>query len=116
MIHVAGTNDVSGDPIQSEFEVQGKKVSFDAIGVAAVRLDSNGNPEALAAGSLKSFRSENFEINLDERLDLALWIDQNGQWNGVVQGFNGTIPQELLRITRNWKRLGLPEPFLQKGK
>ena len=112
MILVAGTNNVSGDPIQSEFEVQGKKVSFDAIGVAAVRLDSNGNPEALAAGSLKSFRSENFEINLDERLDLALWIDQNGQWNGVVQGFNGTIPQELLRITRNWKRLGLPEPSL----
>lgn len=116
MIHIAGTNNVSGDPIQSEFEVQGKKVSFDAIGVAAVRLDNNGNPEALAAGSLKSFRSENFEINLDERLDLALWIDQNGQWNGVVQGFNGTIPQELLRITRNWKRLGLPEPSLQRGK
>jgi len=110
VINVAGTNNISGDTILKEFEIGGNKVSFDAIGIAAVRLDLNGNPEAIAAGSLKSFRCGNIEINLNERLDLALWIDQNGQWRGVIQGLQGTVPQELLKITRNWKRIGLPEP------
>jgi len=109
VINVAGTNNISGDTILKEFEIGGNKVSFDAIGIAAVRLDLNGNPEAIAAGSLKSFRCGNIEINLNERLDLALWIDQNGQWRGVIQGLQGTVPQELLKITRNWKRIGLPE-------
>ncbi len=110
VINVAGTKDISGDPIRTEFKINEYPVSIDAIGVAAVRLDKNGNLEALAAGSLKTLKTSKLEINLDERLDLALWIDKAGKWHGVVQGLHGTIPQELLQITTNWTRLGLPEP------
>ncbi|MDO9581065.1 MAG: hypothetical protein Q7J06_10965 [Bacteroidales bacterium] len=47
--------------------------------------------------------------NVDERLDIALWIDQKGQWKGVIQGLNGEIPKALTEITGNWSRLNLPE-------
>jgi hypothetical protein len=78
--------------------------------VAAVRLDGNGEVQALAAGSLKFFKAGDFEINLDERLDIALWIDENGQWKGLIQGLKGEIPAVLRRITGNWEQVGLPEP------
>jgi hypothetical protein len=110
VIHVAGTDEVSGDPIAAVFEISGHPVTFDAIGVAAVRLDGNGEVQALAAGSLKFFKAGDFEINLDERLDIALWIDENGQWKGLIQGLKGEIPAVLRRITGNWEQVGLPEP------
>jgi hypothetical protein len=110
IIHIAGTNDISGDPIMKEFKIGEYPVTFDAIGIAAVRLDEDGEVQALAAGSLKSFKSGDFEINLDERIDLALWVDDNGQWKGIIQGWDGTIPQELKKITHNWDRLNIPDP------
>ncbi len=110
IICIAGTNDISGDPIQKEFKVGEYTVSFDAVGIAAVRLDEKGNPEALAGGSLKFFKCGNFEINLDERLDIALWLDDEGQWKGIIQGLDGEIPQALVGITDNWQRINLPVP------
>ena len=110
VIHVAGTDKVSGDPITAVFEINGYPVAFDAIGVAGVRLDKNGEVQAFAAGSLKSFKAGDFEINLDKRLDMALWRDENGQWEGLVQGLKGEIPAVLRRITGNWEQVGLPEP------
>ncbi len=110
VIHIAGTNDISGDPIQKEFEVNGNNVKIDAMGVAAVRLDDDGNLEALAAGSLKSFQSEKFELILDKRVDLALWKGKDGKWKGIVQGYEGDIPKKLLSITKNWERIKLPSP------
>ncbi len=110
VIHVAGTHDVSGDPIRTEFKIKNHPVSIDAVGVAAVRLDDKGDLQALCAGSLKSFKTGNFEINLDERMDLALWMDDEGQWKGIIQGWQGAIPEELKKITDNWERLNLPEP------
>jgi len=110
VIHVAGTNDVSGDPIKKDFKIGEYPVSFDAVGIAAVRLDKNGNLEALAAGSLKSFKGGNMEINLDEPLDMALWKDKNGQWKGIIQGLKGDVPQNLMQITDKWERVNLPDP------
>jgi hypothetical protein len=72
-------------------------------------LDSNGNLQALAASGLKYFSAGKLEIKLDDRTDLALWIDQKGQWKGVIQRLEGNVPAELRKITENWSGLSLPE-------
>lgn len=109
IIHVAGTDNVSGDIIDVAYEIKGFPVSFNAMGVAAVRLNDKGAVQALAAGGLKSFKSNHFEINLDERTDLSLWMDDAGAWRGIIQGGPDQVPAELMEITENWQRLGLPE-------
>lgn len=111
IIQIAGTNTVSGDPIQTDIEIKSYPVTFDAIGVAAARLDNNGELEALAAGGLKYFKVGNFEIKLNKRVDIAIWKDQQNKWKGVLQGWMDPIPTELLDITENWIRLNIPVPL-----
>ena len=110
-IQVAGTNTVSGDPIRSTVKVQGYPVTFDATGLAAVRLDHDGQPEAIVAGGMKSFRAGNMKINLDRRIDLALLKDKQGEWEGVVQDFEGEIPEQLLSLTKKWVKISKPSPL-----
>jgi len=110
VIQIAGTKNISGDTIKENFKINDFSVFVDAVGVAAVRVDSKGQPEALAASSLKSFKTGSFEINLKERLDVALWKDQNGKWQGIIQGGTGEIPAELKKLTENWTHLKLPTP------
>jgi hypothetical protein len=104
----AGENNVMGDSIQRSIVANGYPVSFDAVGFAAVRLRPDGSVEAMAAGDLKSFKTEGMQIDLKERADVALWQNANGEWQGVVQGCAGAIPKALAEITNNWKRLRLP--------
>jgi hypothetical protein len=110
VIHIAGTKNISGDTIHAEFKINNHDVFVDAVGVAAVRLDKNGSPKALAAGGLKSFKTGNFEIQLNDRVDMALWKNINGKWQGVIQGWDGDIPDVLLQITSDWSRLNVPVP------
>jgi hypothetical protein len=110
VIHVAGTASVSGDPIVTEMQIRNRIVSINAIGVAAVRLNDRGRLEALAAGGLKHFKSGDFEITLNERTDVALWVDRKGEWQGVLQSEDGLIPEQLMRITKRWTRLRVPVP------
>jgi hypothetical protein len=110
VVHVAGTKNISGDTIQTSFKVRNCDVSVDAVGVAAVRLDENGNLEALVAGGLKSFNAGNVEIRLDDRVDMALWKKPDGKWQGVIQGWQGDAPDALLQITADWERLRVPVP------
>lgn len=111
LIQVAGTNDAAGDPIRTTKKIGKYTVTFDAIGIAAVRLDKKGKLQALAASGLKSFQTNKLQIDLDERIDLALWIDENGELKGVIQGLKGEIPSQLQAITKNWERINLPENF-----
>lgn len=108
VILASGEDDVLGDPIRKTLKVKGRDVTFDAVGVAAVRTDGNGKVEALAAGGLKSFKAGDLSIELAQRIDLALWRDANGEWKGVLQDHNGPVPDALLAITKNWTRLGVP--------
>lgn len=101
-IHVVGTESAAGDPLTSD-----DSVAYDGMGVVAYRLDSNKKLEALAAGGLKKFNGGGFHIELEDRIDLALW-NENGAFVGVVQGWDGPIPEPLLAITSNWTRIGLP--------
>jgi hypothetical protein len=110
VIQVAGTTSVSGDPIVSEIEVRGLKVSVDALGVVAIRVNGDRRLSALVAGGLKHVRAGDLEISLDDRVDVAMWIDEGGEWCGVVQSASGAIPEPLARITKRWTRLRVPIP------
>jgi hypothetical protein len=111
VILASGEKDVMGDPIQKSVQVRGHEVSFDAVGVAAVRLDKDGKLEAMAAGALKSFHGGGLSIELPEPVDVALWRDAKGQWHGIVQGWTGPIPAPLSAITADWQRLTVPTPL-----
>jgi hypothetical protein len=45
-------------------------------------------------------------------MDLAMWINQEGEWEGVIQGWEGDIPPGLLELTTSWSRLALPVPYM----
>jgi hypothetical protein len=115
-IQIAAKNCVSGDPILFRKKIQGQTVSFDAVGVCAVRIGNNGEVEAIAAGGLKSFRSGDLKIEPGERLDLALWKNEKGEWEGAVQGWEKEIPDSLLKITGHWRKIGLPSPVPEQNK
>jgi len=110
-ILVAGTQDVSGDPIRTTMKVSGSDVVVDAIGVVGVRLGRDGRPAALAAGGLKRLEVGDFKIELPDRTDIALWRDVQGRWRGVLQGWNGTVPKPLAALTDQWQRLAIPRPL-----
>ena len=111
VIMTAGEKDPAGDAIQKTITVKGLKVTFDAIGIAAVRLDKNGKLEAMAAGGLKSFQGGGVNISVPTRADVALWKDKNGVWQGVLQDYEGAVPENLAEICTNWLRLEVPTPL-----
>ena len=111
LIQVAGTENRAGDAIQSKMNIGKYVVSFDAVGVAAIRLDDGGQVEALAAGGLLSVETGDFKIRLDNRLDLALRKDKQGNWEGIIQGCSD-IPKQLLKITKQWTKLKAPVPLI----
>jgi hypothetical protein len=108
VIVASGETDVLGDPIQKTIKVNGHDVTFDAVGVAAVRLNKAGKVEAMAAGGLKLFRAGDMTIELPERADVALWCDSQGEWQGALLGHDGPVPDVLARIALKWNRLRLP--------
>lgn len=111
VIRTAGEKDVAGDPIQETITVNGHHVIIDAVGIAGVRLTKDGQLEALAAGGLKSFTAGSLEIELPERIDMALWKDNTGAWQGVLQDYEGAVPKSLAAITGQWMRLAVPVPL-----
>lgn len=111
VILLAGEKQVTGDPIQATFEVKGRKVTVDAVGVAAVRLADDGTLEALAAGGLRQFEAGATKITLDPPADLALWREADGKTRGVLQDYPGPVPAALTTITSNWLRLEVPKPL-----
>ncbi|MEO9021829.1 MAG: hypothetical protein ABI237_19375 [Ginsengibacter sp.] len=110
VIIASGKNNVMGDSIRKSIVVEGRKVSFDAIGIAAVRLNKHGYIEAIAGGGLKSFKTETFSIDLPERMDIALF-KEHGKWRGIVQGYKGKLPATLTKITKDWTRIKIPEQY-----
>lgn len=110
LIVVSGEQHVMGDEINQSFQANSHSVYFNAIGVAAVRLNKKGEVEALAAGGLKSFKTPHLSLELPCRTDLVLYR-QNGEWKGIVQGLTGPLPGVLTDITKNWVQLRLPERY-----
>jgi len=110
VIQVAGTDNISGDTIRNTFKVADYEAVVDAVGVVAVHLDANGNVDAFVAGGLKYFKVNDFEINLDRRIDIAMWKNVKGVFQGVVQDFDGKLPETLTALTPHWDRLKIPVP------
>ncbi|MEI8247105.1 MAG: hypothetical protein WCI51_14835 [Lentisphaerota bacterium] len=108
---IAGEDCVHGDPIRETVEVKGHAVRFDAVGVAAVRLNDSGELVAMAAGGLKSFQGGGININLDTRIDLAIWKDKAGKWQGVLQDYEGPLSEDLKALGADWSRLSVPKSF-----
>ena len=79
--------------------------------MAAVRLDKDGKLEALAAGGLKRFAVGKTTIELPQRIDVALWKDEKGVWQGVLQDYAGDVPKDLAALCKHWTRLQVPEPL-----
>jgi hypothetical protein len=110
MVIVSGENDPTGDPIHQTITVANHEVRFDALGIAAVRLDRDGRLEAMAAGGLKFFSVGGISIDLPERADVALWRDGQGKMRGVLQDWKGPVPAALATLTASWLRLAVPTP------
>ena len=108
IIWVAGSHDVQGDRLQKTTTIHGRSVSIDATGVAAVRLDENGEIEAFAAGGLRRIFAGSLELTLDRAADVAMWRDDKGRFRGVLQGHEGPVPDALESITSDWVRLAVP--------
>ncbi len=111
VVVISGAETVSGDVIDTTLHVGGHEVTADAVGVIGVRLRKDGSLDALAAGGLKRFKAGTFEIELPQRVDVALWRDRQGDMHGVLQGCQGPVPAPLSAITTQWRRLAVPTPL-----
>jgi hypothetical protein len=109
---VSGAEAAAGDAIQRTISIAGHDVAVDAIGLVAIRLDKQGHVNALAAGGLKSLSAGDLQIELAERVDLALWRDSQGRIHGVLQDWPGPVPAALTKLTDAWQRLAVPVPLL----
>lgn len=105
----SGRTQVLGDPIRGVLDPGPGELRYDAVGVLGVRLDGAREIQALAAGGLRLFVGGGLRLELAEPVDLALWRDSQGQWQGVVLGLNGPVPEPLARLTSRWTRLRWPE-------
>jgi hypothetical protein len=55
--------------------------------------------------------TDKFNIELPERVDLALWRDSRGHFHGVLQGWVGPVPAALQKLTQDWLHLSVPAPL-----
>ncbi len=99
----------AGDPIRETLTIGDCSFEIRAEGLFAVRIGTDGTLQALAAGGLSRICGPEIELNMDEAVDVALWHDSKGDWEGVVQDIpDGRIPSPLRRLTENWRILSIP--------
>ena len=53
----------------------------------------------------------NQKIELPQRIDVALWKDTKGVWQGVLQDYEGEVSADLAALCKHWTRLQVPEPL-----
>jgi len=111
---LAGVHNVAGDPISGTFDLGGHAVTARAVGLLAVRFRPDGALDALAAGGLTEFNAGGIALRLDAPVDLAFWHDDKGHAKGVLQDAAGPVPEALLALTEDWRRLSSPPPFVPK--
>jgi hypothetical protein len=110
IIVAASAEQPAGVVISKTLKIGRQEVTFECIGLAAVRFNAAGELQAIAAGALKSFKAAALSIELHQPADIALWRDEKGNWRGVLQGHKGEVPEPLLSITKDWLRLSVPKP------
>jgi hypothetical protein len=113
-VRIAGGKSLAGEPIRETFTWQGHTVAVDAMGVVAIRFAADGKVAALAAGGLRSLKTDGLEISLPQRTDVASTAGPNGETHGVVQGITGEVPPALMAVTPRWLRLAVPPVFSEQ--
>ncbi len=66
---------------------------------------------ALAAGDLKSIKTDGVQFELPVRADIAFTRDAEGKVHGAIQGLSGQVPASLLSVTPEWQSMR-PPPLL----
>ncbi|HRP55464.1 hypothetical protein [Agriterribacter sp.] len=110
-IFISGERHPLGDTIQRKINIDGQQANVDAIGVTGIRMNAEGEVEALACGGLKTFQGGSLNIHLESRVDVAL-IKRSGKWKGIIHSNSAEIPAPLLDITRDWTIVRVP-PILK---
>jgi len=110
----ASNQNPAGEPIvlkdetvQSNDLARTFTISAEANGVLACRFDAKGALEMLTGAELKAFRTADFELNLTQPVDVVLWKDASGKWQGIFQAKENDLPEELAKLPVEWR-------FLQK--
>jgi len=98
-IQIAAEKNLLGDHLKGPLQFDGNTVDVDTIGLLAVRFDKDGKLEALAASGLKSLHGGGLSVELENRIDLALWQDDTDAWHGALQDAPDTLPPSLTEIT-----------------
>ena len=83
-------------------------VSAQANGLLACRFDADGRLEMLTAAGLTQFCAGGVDLELKAPVDIALWKDANGQWQGVFQAKENQLPEELRAFPAQWRFLQKP--------
>lgn len=109
-VWLAGADAAGGDPLMVDETVAGRAIEARAVGVLAVRWSASGQVTALAASGLTRFHSGDLDVTCERPLDVALWIDPDGQRRGAIQDDEGALPAALGRWTTHWTRLRSPPP------
>ncbi|MDD3468546.1 MAG: hypothetical protein PHE53_01035 [Thermoguttaceae bacterium] len=119
ILWVSAMENAGGDPISMNHEVvvshDGQtqmSISAEVTGLMAIRFNSDGQLNMLTASNLRKFSGGGIEIDLtdwDFEMDVALWKDTNGQWRGVFQAKENSLPKALSEITHNWRFLAMPQ-------
>ncbi len=119
ILWASAMENAGGDPILMDHETivlhDGQtqvSISVEATGLLAVRFDDDGQLSMLTASDLRKFSGGGIEIDLmnwDSEIDVALWKDANGQWRGVFQAKENTLPNALLEIANNWEFLAISQ-------
>lgn len=110
-VWLAGEKSTAGDPIFGVFDVAGRPMQANAVGVLAVRLSDDGSVDALAAGGLTRFEGAGLSLTFDIPVDIAFWHDADGKPKGALQDWNGAVPESLHALTSNWLRLASPPAY-----
>lgn len=106
---VGGRDDPAGDPLAETFYCGATRIAFQATGVFAIRLNARKQIDRLAASDLRSLVIEDTSYTFPRAIDLAIWHDSNGRWQGVVQG-GDPPPPPLGNWVEHWQRLDLAPP------
>ena len=112
VVIASGETSVMGDPIQTTIDMNGRPITLDAVGIAAVRLDAEGHLEALACGGLKHFNGGGLDFDLPVRRDIAVWRDGGGALHGAIRGAD-SAPAVLNALTTDWQHVFVPTPYVR---
>lgn len=121
-IITSAENSVEGDSIKTSVTIDGHTAAIDAVGIVGIRLSADGSLDALAAGGLKSIKVGEFGLELPDRIDIALWRDGSGEFHGVIQhpkpvkDSELVVPEELMAVTKDWRKLAVPRPLVDTSK